>query len=319
MEANERTSRASWQNQAQRFVPYMGLVLIVVLFGALTRGRLLSFNNLRLLFSQALVLMIGCTGVTFVMAQGSLDFSQGSLVGFAAAVAAIVAVAASGNTAAVVAVTVATGIGVGFANGWFLSYLKIPSFIVTLCMLFVLRGLTVVLTKSGSIPIPFSMDDLDSYSIKIPVLAVILALFVYFYNYTRIGKYSRAIGSGETAAAYSGVPVRRFKTAAFVVSGLLGGVCGFLSLIRTGTADSKTGLFFEIDILTALVVGGMPVTGGTNARIHSAIIGALILTILTNGLVLVGMQAELQEAVKGAVFLIAVLLSFERQNVAYIK
>jgi ribose transport system permease protein len=300
----------------KRFIPYIGLISIIIIFSLITSGRILRLANLKLIFNQAIVLMIGCIGVTFVMCQGSLDLSQGSLLGF---VVAIAAVFAARYTVLAFPFALLTGILVGLTSGVLFAYLKIPSFIVTLCMLFILRGLTVIITKSGSIPIPFSMIGLDNYALKVPILMAIIAISVYSFNYTRIGKHLRAIGSGETAAKFSGVAVDRMKLLAFVIAGLLCGICGFLSLIRTGAADSKTGLLFEIDILTALVVGGMPLTGGSNAKIQSAIIGALILTILTNGMVLVGVKTELQQTIKGLVFLGAVYLSFEREDIAFIK
>ena len=300
----------------KRIIPYIGIVLIIVLFGALTGGKLLTFRNLKLIFNQAVVLIIACVGVTFVMSQGSLDLSQGSLLGISGAMAATFAVIAP---AFALPMALFTGIAVGMINGTLLAFFKIPSFIITLCILFALRGLTVIATHSGSIPIPFDMLSLDSYRIKVTILIAVVVIAFYCFNYTRIGKNMRAIGSGEISARYSGVPVERMKVLAYLISGVLCGLCGWLNVIRTGAADSKTGLLFELDILTALVLGGMPLTGGSSAKLQSAIIGGLMLAILSNGMVLVGIKAELQQAVKGVIFLLAVYLSFERESVVLIK
>jgi ribose transport system permease protein len=300
----------------RKLIPYIGLVLIIVLFGALTQGKLLTFRNVKLIFNQAVVLIIACVGVTFVMSQGSLDLSQGSLLGISGAMAATFAAM---NPALALPMALLTGIAVGCINGTLLAFFKIPSFIVTLCLLFALRGLTVIATHEGSIPIPFEMLRLDSYRIKVTLLVMIILIAYYIFNYTTIGKSMRAIGSGEVSARFSGVPVERLKLLAYLISGVLCGLCGWLNVVRTGAADSKTGLLFELDILTALVLGGMPLTGGASAKIQSAIIGGLMLAILSNGMVLVGIQAELQQAVKGVIFLIAVYLSFERESVVLIK
>ncbi|MBN2323823.1 MAG: ABC transporter permease [Spirochaetes bacterium] len=300
----------------KRIVPYIGLVLIIVLFSALTGGKLLSFRNLKLIFNQAVVLIIGCIGVTFVMAQGSLDLSQGSLLGISGAMAATFAAITPGLS---LPLAILTGIAVGMINGTLLAFFKIPSFIVTLCVLFVLRGLTVIATHSGSIPLPFAMLSLDNFRIKASILVTVILAAYYAYTYTSLGKNMRAIGSGETSARYSGVPVERMKVLAYLISGLLCGLCGWLNVVRTGAADSKTGLLFELDILTALVLGGMPLTGGSSAKLQSAIIGGLMLALLSNGMVLVGIKAELQQAVKGVIFLLAVYLSFERESVVMIK
>ena len=300
----------------RKLIPYIGLVLIIVLFGALTQGKLLTFRNLKLIFNQAVVLIIACVGVTFVMSQGSLDLSQGSLLGISGAMPASFAAI---HPALALPMALLTGIAVGCINGSLLAFFKIPSFIITLCILFALRGLTVIATHSGSIPIPFEMLGLDSYRIKATLLMTIIVIAYYFFDYTSIGKSMRAIGSGEVSARYSGVPVERMKVLAYLISGVLCGLCGWLNVVRTGAADSKTGLLFELDILTALVLGGMPLTGGSSAKIQSAIIGGFMLAILSNGMVLVGIQAELQQAVKGVIFLLAVSLSFERESVVLIK
>jgi ribose transport system permease protein len=190
---------------------------------------------------------------------------------------------------------------------------------VTLCALFVLRGLTVIATHAGSIPVPLGMLALDTYGLKLTLLVLILGGGYYAFNYTRIGKGMRAIGSGEVSARYSGVAVERLKLTAYLISGTLCGLCGWLNVVRTGAADSKTGLLLELDILTALVLGGMPLTGGSSAKLQSAIVGGLMLALLGNGMVLVGIMAELQQAVKGVIFLLAVYLSFERESAVLIK
>lgn len=300
----------------KKFIPFIGLFIVIVVLGALTRGKLVSPRNIKLIFNQALFLMIAGLGVTFVMAQGSLDLSQGSLLGICSAMAATVAMY---NTALSLPAAMATGFVVGFVNGALLAKFKIPSFIVTLCMLFILRGMTVFATHAGSIPIPLEMYGLDSFNMKIIVLVGIIVLVAFLFNYTSLGKYCKAIGSGELCTKYSGVQVDKIKIIAYMIAGTLCGLCGFLNIIRTGAADSKTGILFEIDLLIALVIGGMPLTGGAGARIQSAIIGGLILAILSNGMVLLGVKVEIQQAIKGIIFLLAVYLSFERESVVMIK
>ncbi|MBN1423289.1 ABC transporter permease [Candidatus Fermentibacteria bacterium] len=300
----------------KKLIPYIGLALIILLFGVLTQGKLLTLRNLKLVFNQAVVLIIASTGVAFVMAQGSLDLSQGSLLGITGA---MTATAAALHPGLALPMALLTGFAVGLINGSLLAFLKIPSFIVTLCVLFVLRGLTVIATHAGSIPVPMEMLAFDSYDIKVTLLVLILAGAYYLFNYTQTGKGMRAIGSGEVAARYSGVPVERLKVTAYLISGTLCGLCGWLNVVRTGAADSKTGLLLELDILTALVLGGMPLTGGSGAKLQSAVVGGLMLALLGNGMVLVGIMAELQQAVKGVIFLLAVYLSFERESAVLIK
>lgn len=303
-------------NTFRKLIPFIGLISITLILSLLTSGKLISFRNLLLIFNQAIFLMLASLGVSFVMAQGSIDLSQGSLLGFTGAMAATFALIHP-NLAFPVALAV--GLGIGLLNGLMVAKFKIPSFIVTISMLFILRGLTVFTTRAGSIAIPFEMYDLDNMSLKLTLLIIAILVTFYLFFFTRFGKYCRAIGSSEVVAKLSGVPVDSLKIFAFIIAGLLCGTCGYLNILRTGAADSKTGLLFEIDVLTALVIGGMPLTGGSGAKIQSALIGSLIFSILTNGLVLLGVQAEIQQAIKGIIFLVAVTFSFERKNAVYIK
>lgn len=297
-------------------IPFLGLVLIIVTFAVITSGGVLRFRNLVRISDQAFILMICSLGVAFVMSQGSLDLSQGSLLGLSAALAATTAWY---SPILGLVVAIAIGIGVGLTNGFLVAQAKIPSFIVTISMLFILRGLTVYLTRGGAKPIPFSMYVLDKFWIRLSVFLVVALITIYLFKFTKFGKYCRAIGSGELASIYSGVPVKKMKILAYTLAGTLCGVGGFLNILKTGCADAGTGSFFEIDILTALVVGGMPLTGGSNAKIQSAIIGALIIAVLNNGFALLGVRAEIQATIKGLIFLTAVTLTFEREGALFIK
>ncbi len=297
-------------------IPFIGLILVIAIFSIITKGKLLSIGNIKVIFNQAFFLIIAGIGVTFVISQGSLDFSQGSLLGFSGTMAAIFA--AYSHSLSLPAALIA-GIIIGLINGILLSIFKIPSFIATICMLFILRGLTVYYNNWGSIPIPFEMYWIDNFKIKLIVLIVVIILSYYVFNYTKIGKYCRAIGSGEIAAKYSGIPIVKMKILAFVIAGFLCGLCGFLNVIRTGASSSSSGLLFEVEVLAALVIGGMPLTGGSSAKIYSPILGGLILAILGNGLIISGVDVSIQQAIKGIIFLAAIYISFERESVVLIK
>ncbi len=300
----------------QNIIPFVGLILIIAVFTILTSGRLVSIYNLKLILDQSIILIIACVGVTFVMSMGSLDFSQGSVLAICAVVGVIVSKQSIilGIIAALV-----TGAAIGAMNGFLVAVIKIPSFIVTISGLFVFRGLTSYIVREGPFAIPKEMLVLDNMVFKLPILGIVLLAGFYLFNYMIFGKQCRAIGSGEISAVFSGVNVRNVKILAFALAGLLAGLCGVLSLIRTGVASTHTGTLFEIDILIALVLGGLPVTGGAKSKIRSGIIGGLMLAFLGNGLVLVGVSAHMLQLIKGIIFLGAVYISIDREGVVVIK
>jgi Ribose/xylose/arabinose/galactoside ABC-type transport systems, permease components len=302
--------------EIKNLIPYFGLLLVVVLFTVFTQGRILALRNLETIFNQSLYFIIAGIGVTFVMAQGSLDFSQGGILGISAVTGALL----SGiNPILGIAGAMLTGLALGLINGALFSLFKIPSFIVTLCMMFILRGFTVYFTHSKPISTPISMIDLDNTWLKISVFVIVFVVFYYVFNYTKLGKYCKATGAGETAANFSGIPVQKIKIVAFAISGFLCGLAAYLTILRTGAATAQTGNLFETDVLTAMVLGGMPLTGGTNSKIQSSMIGGLMLAILSNGLLLCGIDSTLQQGIKGIVFLAAVYISIDRNRQSVIK
>jgi ribose transport system permease protein len=297
-------------------MPYAGLILVVVLFSVLTGGKILDVANLKLILEQSIMVVLASIGVIFVMTLGSLDFSQGSILG----ICSIVAVSVSYSSIPLaIALTVLTGTAIGLLNGGLHTQLRIPSFIVTICTMFAFRGLTAYLTREKALQVPFVIYDMDNIVYKLVILAVLLVVGYYIFNFTRIGRYCRAIGSGEIAAHYSGVSVNNIKLLSFGIAGMMGGIAAFFSIIRTGSASAQTGTLFETDILIALVLGGMPVTGGAGSKYISVMIGGLLLAFLTNGLVMIGVSIVMQQLIKGIVFLGAVYLTVERQNVTAIK
>jgi len=297
-------------------VPYMGLIAIVLIFSIASGNELLSPRNIKVIVNQMLIIMIGALGTSFVLAIGKLDFSLGSLVGVTATVGCLVS-KSFGIIPALLAVLVIgalTGILIGGLHAAF----QLNPFIISITVLFMYRGLTWILNNDGSIALPIAMYKYDKLSYRVIIALLVLVIVFLLFNKTKFGKYCKAVGSGEMAALQSGVPVNRVKIIAYSISGLFGGLCGLLSLIRSGTSFTTTGQMFETEVLIALVLGGMPLSGGSKARVRAAVIGALSLAVLGNGLVLCGVDAKLQEGIEGIILLLIVALSYERANVAVI-
>lgn len=297
------------------FIPYIGLILVVVFFGVITEGRILSFRNSSVLLSEIFSIALGATGVIFLMSQGNMDFSLGALAGFAAALGAI---AAGTNTLFLFPVTILAGLAVGFINGMFVAKFNVPSFIATLAVSFVLKGLTITMLN-GSIGIPFAMSKYDNDVLKLAVLVAVLVIGYIMFEYTEFGKQGRAIGSLPEAARQSGVNLTKIRWFSFVLSGLVCGLIGFFSAVRACTVSTSTGIGLEFNVLLALMIGGFSLTGGWTAKFRSVIIGSLIMAFISNGMTLAGINGGVQQLIKGFLFIIAVAVSFDRKNIAVIK
>lgn len=299
----------------RNYFSFIGLIIVAVVFEVLTEGDLFESRNLVNIFNNFFSIGLGAMGVVFLMSLGELDLSVGATAGLAAALAAY---AARANLALILPVAIAAGLLVGLLNGVIISKFKVESFIGTLAMSFIARGITTWLLN-GSVGIPISQNFFDQNSIKIAVFVFFLVVLFLLFEFMPFGKRCRAIGSSSNAARQAGVTVEKTKILAFVISGLMCGLVGFFSLVRTCTASSQTGNAFEFDVLLAVLFGGMPLTGGWPVKFRSAVIGSIAMAIMKNGMSIMGIDGLMQQIVEGVILIVIVVIAFDRKSAGVIK
>lgn len=297
-------------------LPVIGLVVIIVVFSILTQGKMFSPKKLRLLVSQLYYPAIVATGVFFIMTLGSIDFTEGSTLGVASIVISILSFY---SIPLAIIGGILTGAAIGALNGFVHVKFKLPSFIVTICTMYLFRGVCAYLTTETAVPASAAIKALDQDWIKITVTCVVLAVSFFLFQFTRIGNDVKAIGSGETAARFSGVRTDLVKFLTFVSAGALTGLAAFVNVIKVGSITSTAGNQLETQILISLVLGGLPITGGAKVRFTNIIVGTLMYTILNNGLVMLGYDSATQQLIKGIVFLVFVALTIDRKALKVIK
>ncbi len=301
---------------AVQAVPIVILAVIVVFFEIISDGKLLTSRNMKAIFNNMFSIAIGAAGVSFLMAQGNLDFSLGGIAGLSAAVSGIVAVQSP-------ILSVFAGILVGCACGWLNGFihakLHVASIITTLSTAYIFRGIQCTLLDTRAVGLPASMMWLENRNLKLVIMIVILAICGVVYTNFRFGKQCKAIGSRAEAAHQSGIFVDRIRIAAFVVAGGFAGIVGFFFLVRAASVSANTGSGFEFNVLLAMLLGGVSISGGTSTRYRGVIIGSLIMAVLSNGMTLWNLDVTTQQLIRGLIFLFAVTSSFDRKNLAVIK
>ena len=296
-----------------------GFVVLVILFSCLTEGKLLALTNLELIVKQGFTLFLASLAGVFIMSTGNLDFSLGANIGFSCAVCATVAKTLP--PALAVAIAILAGTLVGAINGLVITKLRLPSFITCLCMMFILTAITQTLCAKGgsSISMPLSMRKWESLTLYAILGVIYFAIMLVMFRYTKFGKYMKALGVSPEAARQSGVGVNKMIFLGYLLTGFAAGLAGFLTMIRTGGATSTTGQTMTTDVIIAIVFGGMSIAGGATSKISAAVLGTLIVTTLNNGMVLAGYGGELQQLVKGILFLIIIGISTKRDSNTIIK
>ncbi|MCR4744935.1 MAG: ABC transporter permease [Lachnospiraceae bacterium] len=307
-------AKLSKMNLIRALLPVVGLILIFLLFNILTKWRMIG--NLSLVLSQVYVTMIAATGVFFIMTMGGLDFSQGSILGIASIV---VCYLSKISIPLAIVGGIAAGAAIGAINGFFYVKRKIASFIVTICTMFLFRGFIKFLTTNAPVAGSAKLINFDSTGLKLGCTLLVLVIGFIIFNFTKFGIYLKSIGAGEKAAMFAGIRTDKMKFLIYVLAGAITGFAAFINVIKVGSVTSSGGNQLETQILIALVLGGMPISGGSKVRFLNIIVGSLLYIVLNSGLTMMGFTTQMMQLIQGIVFLVFVAVFADRQSIQVIK
>lgn len=297
-------------------LPVIGLLVITILFAILTQGRIIQPLNIKLLLSQTYMLLIASAGVFLIMTMGCLDFSQGSMLGIASIVICYLSVY---SIPLAIIGGMATGAAIGAINGFFHVKRKIPSFIVTICTMYLFRGFCAYFTTKSPVYAVGDIYKFNTLAFNLTLTTVALLIIFLVFHFTKLGNYLKAIGAGEKASRFAGIKVEKTKMLIYIAAGVITGFAAFINVVKVGSVTSTGGSMLETQILIALVLGGMPVSGGAKVRFSNVIIGVLTYKVLSAGLNMIGLTTEMQQLVQGIIFLIVVTLFSDRKSILVIK
>lgn len=321
--------KPAWGDLLSRYGILLVLLVMVVLLSILTpiiRGEqfFLTGRNLLQVALQASINAIIAVGMTFVIISGGIDLSVGSVVALAGVLAALAMKNLQVGALGGFAVAVLVGALCGLFNGLLINRIGLPPFIATLGTMGMFRGLGLVISQGQAI-YGFGREFSQIFAgtllgIPTPVIValVIAVLFWFVLNHTRFGKYTIAIGGSEETARVAGIPVKKYKTGIYILSGVLTGVAAALLLARLSSGDPTYGAFFELDAIAAVIMGGTTLTGG-EGTIAGTIVGALIISLVQNGMNLFNVPSYWQQIVIGTVIVFAVVLDQWRRKQASMR
>ncbi|QND44053.1 ABC transporter permease (plasmid) [Rhizobium leguminosarum bv. viciae] len=291
-----------------------GTVLIFVgicILASILSPTFLTEANLTNVLRQVVVVSLLACGVTFIIILGHIDVSLGSVLALCGVIAASVMAITASVILAVVA-GVAVGILTGIVNGFVITFFRIPSFIMTLAMTTVARG--AVLLYTGGSPVTglgdfkvIGQGSLGPVPISVLILAIVIVISWILLNKTKFGRYVYAVGGNERAARASGINPDSIVVKAFIFNGILCAVAGIVLMSRINSGQPVSGVGYEFDAITAVVVGGTSLMGGTGT-ITGTIIGSLIIGVINNMLNLMNVSSYWQQIIKGLIIAIAVIL-----------
>jgi ribose transport system permease protein len=298
---------------------YGGLLFCILLFIIVPPffgNSILAPKKLATLMSDVIVVALISVGAVFIYSLGNIDISIGKQVGLYATLMVLIT-NSTGSLLLSVVVCLAIALVLAVVNGVGGEVLRIHSIVPSVVIMFLLSGLsTIIYVSLGTRNI--SLKGFDYSLFKSPwlmliVLVLEVAVVTYLFNYTKYGKYARAIGANPVVASQSGVSLIKFKAIAYMIMG----VCVVLgSLFRmgyTGAASDSTGTGLEMNVMVALILGGMPLSGGMRSKVSCAVVGSFTFSLLDVGLPLIGIANKFTYLVKALIFIIVVLMTCRKK------
>lgn len=301
-----------------KFKTGIGLLILVTVLSFMS-PYFLTIPNLLNVVRQVSIIAIISFGMTMVILTGGIDLSVGSMLAFSGAIAAGMIVNSGLNVFLAIFIGLAAGTALGLFNGIAVAKAKLPAFIVTLAMMTVARGLTLIYTNGR--PISgfnetfrfFGAGYLGSIPVPVVIMFILLVVIYILLKKTPLGRYIYAIGGNEKATKLSGINTDRIKIAVYALNGFLAAASGIILTSRLNSAQPMAGEGYELDAIAAVVLGGTSLSGGSGGVVGT-IVGALIIAVLNNGLNLLNVSSFYQLVAKGAVILLAVFLDRKSQQ-----
>ncbi|UUP18628.1 ABC transporter permease subunit [Nitratireductor thuwali] len=296
-----------------RALGMLPVLLLLAIGFELLSGKFMSINNLSIVMQQASINIVLAAGMTFVILTGGIDLSVGSILAASAMLAVIVSLIPEYGMLGIPA-AMALGLAFGLANGGLIAFLRLPPFIVTLGSLTAVRGVARLMGGDTTVfnpDLPFDFIG-NGTLFGIPWLALIaigvILVSWFILRRTVLGTWIYAVGGNQEAARLTGIKVSLVLLFVYGMSGLLSGLGGAMSAARLYAANGlQLGMAYELDAIAAVILGGTSFVGGVGS-IWGTLVGALIIAVLSNGLILAGVSDIWQFIIKGLVIIVAVAL-----------
>lgn len=311
-------TKENFQEKKPMLIQWGSLILVIIVFSILTQGNIFSRNSMRTLLAQIVPLMIMCCGMVFVFAHNGFDIASGSVLGMCAMVNVLIYNATKMLWLGLL-VSILMSVALYFLECLISIRLGLVTTIGSLAIMFAGRGVVtyVCSLNNGTVRISdySALSSIkNNTGLQIGVLVAVVLVSLFLFDLTKIGKEEKAIGDNDVSARQSGVHVEAIKYFSYMYAGLLVGIASIFTLARAGTVTRAIGSGNEMDIMVAIILGGMNLNGGSKSRMSAAIIGCITYRLLSLGMTMAGVPTSYISLVKGILFLVIIFMTLRQSK-----
>ena len=319
-----KENKTSWLTEhAGDILSYGGLALCILLFTILSKvngNDFWSAYNLKKLIEQVCVYAILTVGAVFIYSMGAMDISVGAQIGVYCIILILTANATGSLLVGFLAV-LALALLCGFFNGYVSVLLGLPSIVTSIFLMSIFSGVQMLMMEqigSNTVKLISELKAIRNVfkdtTVMLAAIVMISLIAAYLYYFTALGRNVKSIGANEQATVASGVNTVRWKVLAYAFFGVCVAIAAFFLTCRVGSAGKGTGDGYAMDIMVALLLGGMPLSGGMKSKLSSSLVGAFTYVILSNGLILSGVDTKQVYVIKALVFLAVILVTCRKKD-----
>lgn len=319
-----KETKTNWfKDHAGDILSYGGLVLCIVLFTILSKANGNDFwseYNMKKLIEQVCVYAILAVGAVFIYSMGAMDISVGAQVGVYCIVMILTANATGSLLLGFLAI-LALALVCGFFNGYVSVLLGLPSIVTSIFLMSIFSGVQILLMEnigSNTVKLISDLKEVRNMfkdtGVMLAAIVAISLIAAYLYYFTALGRNVKSIGANEQATIASGISTVRWKVLAYAFFGVCVAIAAFFLTCRVGSAGKGTGDGYAMDIMVALLLGGMPLSGGMKSKLSSSLVGGFTYVILSNGLILSGVDTKMVYVIKALVFLAVILITCRKKD-----
>ena len=307
-----KVKRLAEQRWFVHTLPIIFLVLLVLFFTSQTGGRFATPSILKMIFEQALIVATVATGASFIFASGNVNLAMGATTVLVATLAGMVYNATNSFVLMVVS-SILLGVIIMALSALLSTLFNVRVMYVTIVMMTLLKAIQESILGGSTVSLPFELiDSLTRNNFSVIAFVLFFILAIILFHFTAIGRSLKMIGTNNLCAEQTGIQKSKYILIAFIIAGIGCGIGALLVIVRGGSVGTQTLSTLNTDVMLAIVLGGMSIFGGSKSFAYTGIIGALTVCVLNQGLLMIGVDSTIIQAVRGIIFLILIMTAQQR-------